>query len=196
MIVLSSYSLSIYIPTAQACPSSQNNKSLLLLLFSILLQHEPNYLSDVAEIQDIAEALTLQRSSLLKFFFQNCLSLLPNYHLLWCLIHLLIFFVLSLTLRSILYIAQNCLSLQQTPDPSSSEVCCFFQTLFQNFQCRSNPIQNPPSRHLNWACFINASRRHLHPCTQLKRKPCNLHVILMGRRHTKLVDTLTSRTLG
>jgi hypothetical protein len=79
MIVLSSYSLSIYIPTAQACPSSQNNKSLLLLLFSTLLQHEPSYLSDVAEIQDIAEALTLQRSSLLKFFFfQNYLPLLSN----------------------------------------------------------------------------------------------------------------------
>jgi hypothetical protein len=87
-------------------------------------------------------------------------------------------------------------SLQQTPDPSSSEVRYFFQTLLQNVQCRSNPIQNPPSRHLNWACFINASRRHLDPCTQLKRKPCNLHAIMMGRHHTKLVDTLTSRTLG
>jgi hypothetical protein len=57
-IVLASYSLSIYIPKAQACPSSQDHKSLLLLLFSILLQHEPNYLLDAAEIQNIVEALS------------------------------------------------------------------------------------------------------------------------------------------
>jgi hypothetical protein len=166
MIVLSSYSLSIYIPTAQACLSSQNNKSLLLLLFSILLQHEPSYLSDTAEIQDIAEALTLQRSSLLKFFFfQNCLFLLPNYRLLWCLIYLLTICSISYTPFYSLHCPKLSPSLQQTPDPSSSEVRYFFQTLFQNVQCRSKPIQNPPSRHLNWACFINASRRHLHPCT-------------------------------
>jgi hypothetical protein len=57
MRVLASYLLGIYIPTAQACPSTQNNKSLLLLLFSIPLQHEPSYLSDATEIQDIVEVL-------------------------------------------------------------------------------------------------------------------------------------------
>ncbi len=90
MIVLSSYSLSIYIPTAQACPSTPNNKSLLLLLFSILLQHEPSYLSDAAEIQDIVEALSYRDLFLLKLFcLQNYLTLLSNYSLLF-------FFLISL----------------------------------------------------------------------------------------------------
>ncbi len=174
-----------------------NNKSLLLLLFSILLQHEPSYLSDAAKIQDIAEALMLPRSSLLKFFcLQNYLSLLPNYRLLWCLIYLLTICSIFYTPFYPLPCPKLSLSLQQTSDPSSSEVRCFFQKHLQNVQCRSNPIQDPPFLHLNLACFINASRRHLHPCTQLKKKPCNLHATLMGRRHTKSVDTLLSRTLG
>jgi hypothetical protein len=53
-----------------------------------------------------------------------------------------------------------------------------------------------PSCHLNWTYLINAGRRHLHPCTQLKRRPCNLHAILMGRRHTTLIDAIIPRTLN
>ncbi len=50
--------VNIHTSKAQACLSTQNNRSLILLLFSILLQHELSYLSDAAEIQDIAEALS------------------------------------------------------------------------------------------------------------------------------------------
>ncbi len=140
----------------------------------------------------------LPSSFLLKFFYiSKIISLFQNYSPLCCLISLLttcsIFYTQFYPLPTPQKLSLPLVRLLILPP---QKVRCFFQKLLQNVQCRSNPIQNPPSRHLNWACFINASRRHLHPCTQLKRKPCNLHAILMGRRHTKLVDTLTSRTLG
>jgi hypothetical protein len=141
MIVLSSYSLSIYIPTAQACPSSQNNKSLLLLLFSILLQHEPSYLSDAAEIQDIAEVLMLQRSSLLKFFFfQNCLSLFFHYRLLWCLIYLLTICSISYTP----FYSLHCPKLSLPPTDSWSFILRGLLLLPDAFPKLSVPIKSDP----------------------------------------------------
>ncbi len=122
MRVLASYLLSIYIPTAQACPSTQNNKSLLLLLFSIPLQHEPSYLSDAAEIQDIAKALNYRVLLLSSSSISPKSSpLSPNYSLLSYLIYLL-------TIRSIFYTPFYPLHcppklslLPQTSDPSSSK---------------------------------------------------------------------------
>ncbi len=151
MIVLASYSLSIYIPTAQACPSTRNNKSLLLLLFSILLQHEPSHLSDAAEIQDIAEALSYRVLLFSSSSISRILSLssqlppprlsdLPRYHLFY-----LLHSVLSSTLPKKLSPSLSFRLLILHPQ----KVRCSFQKLLQNVQCRSNPIQNPPSLHLN-----------------------------------------------
>jgi len=110
MIVLASYSLSIYIPTTQACLSTPNNKSLLLLLFSILLQHEPNYLSDAAEIQDIAEALSYRDLPFSSSSVSKIISLFQNYRLLWCLIYLLTICSISYIPFYPLHCPKNCLS--------------------------------------------------------------------------------------
>jgi len=118
-ILFTSY---IHAPKAQACPSTQNNKSLLLLLFSILLQHEPSYLSDAVKIQDIAEVL-----SYLALLFSSSSTSPKSSHSskttafspVWS---SSLLSVLSLPLRSILYIAPKKLSPSlQTSDPSSSQ---------------------------------------------------------------------------
>jgi hypothetical protein len=120
-ILFTSY---IHAPKAQACLSTQNNKSLLLLLFSILLQHEPSYLSDAAEIQDIAEALSYRAflfSSQILLCLQNYL-ILPKTTALSAVWSTSLLSVLSLTLCSILYIAPQKFSPSlQTSDSSSSQ---------------------------------------------------------------------------
>jgi len=101
----------IHASKAQACPSTENNKSLLLLLFSILLQHEPSYLSDAAEIQDITEALSYRvLLSSPKLSHSSKTTALPA---IW-----------STSLLSVLSstLPKNCLSTSvQTSDPSSSK---------------------------------------------------------------------------
>ncbi len=159
--------------SGSSCPSPTS---------STLLQHEPSYLSDVVENPRHSRSYELQSSSLLKSFYlspksSRSLRTQPTQ------LSEIYLFYLSPILYCLFYLLprpQKLSSPQQTSDLSPQKVRCFFQKLLQNVQFRSNPIQDPPSCHLNWTYFINAGRRHLHPCTQLKRKPCNLHAILMG----------------
>ncbi len=105
----------IHAPKAQACPSTQNNKSLFLLLFSILLQHEPSYLSDAAEIQDIAEALSYRVLLFSSSSISPILSLSSQLHTSW----------LSDLLPYYLFHLLHCPKIVspsiQTSDPSSSK---------------------------------------------------------------------------
>ncbi len=162
------------------------------------LQHEPSYLSNAAENLRHSRSSELQSSSLPKSFYLSPKSSRSPRTQPTQLSEIYLLYILPI-LYYLLYLLpcpQKLSSPLQTSDLSSQKVRCFFQKLLQNVQFRSDPIQDLSSCHLNWTYFINAGRRHLHPCTQLKRKPCNLHAILMGRRHTKSVDAIILRTLN
>ncbi len=81
---------------------------------------------------------------------------------------LFVFYLQLYVLSPPLYPKNLLLSLSQTCGISSQKVRYFFKKLLQNVQYRSNSIQDLSSCHLNWIYLINAGRRHLHPCTQLK----------------------------